>query len=206
MFKALSGMSPSAHCVFVFSLCYLCGLIPCKVEHEDFELDDFKKETKKCFQKMIKIKNNRFLVVDEEGLKFKERNKEQCKADDCRFNIQVYRTNDIDRPRGSAVILSVTSPCKQTYMVCCEKNGDQKGVSAKPLDQPLPDQIGRSKHEAVFYMELIPGTSQYRFNSSLWCSWYLSFEDGPEAALMKLVLREVHKDVDENCSMDLLTC
>lgn len=104
-----------------------------QVEHEDFELDDFKKETKKCFQKMIKIKNNRFLVVDEEGLKFKERNKEQCKADDCRFNIQVYRNNDIDRPRGSAVILSVTSPCKQTYMVCCEKNGDQKAVSAKPL-------------------------------------------------------------------------
>ncbi|XP_055736031.1 uncharacterized protein LOC129822103 isoform X1 [Salvelinus fontinalis] len=205
MFKALSEMSPSAPCVFVFSSCYLCGLIPCEVEHGDLESDDFKKENNKCFQKMIQIKNNRFLVVDEDVLTFKERNKEQCKADDCRFNIQVYRNNDIDKPRGSAVILSVTSPCKQTYMVCC-KNGDQ-GVSAKPLEQPLPDQIGSSQHEAVFFMELIPGTSQYRFESSLLSRSYLSFEAGPDAELMKLVLREVPEDcVDENCSMRLLAC
>uniref|UniRef100_A0A4W5QCF5 Interleukin-18 n=1 Tax=Hucho hucho TaxID=62062 RepID=A0A4W5QCF5_9TELE len=174
---------------------------------QDLESDDFKKETNKCFQRMIQIKSNQFLVVDEECLKFEERNMEQCKADDCRFNIQFYRNNDIDKNRGSAVILSVTSPCKQTYMVCCNNNGDQKIVSAKPLEQPLPDQIDYSQHEAVFFMELIPGTSQYRFKSSLWCRWYLSFEAGRDPELIKLVLREVPEDVvDERCSVCLLTC
>ncbi|XP_064880599.1 uncharacterized protein LOC135573975 isoform X2 [Oncorhynchus nerka] len=177
-----------------------------QVEHDDLESDDFQKETRKCFQKMIQIKNNRFLVVDEDVLKFKELNKEQCKADDCRFSIQQYKNNDIAKASGIAVILSVTSPCKQTYMVCC-KNGDQEGVSAKPLEQPLPDQIGCTKHEAVFFMEVIPGTSQYRFQSSLWTSSYLSFEAGPDAELIKLVLREVPKDVvDENSKMRLLAC
>uniref|UniRef100_A0A8C8LNZ7 Interleukin-18 n=1 Tax=Oncorhynchus tshawytscha TaxID=74940 RepID=A0A8C8LNZ7_ONCTS len=191
-------------CVYHTVKCFLLGShIPSS--SADLESDDFQKETRKCFQKMIQIKNNRFLVVDEEVLKFKERNKEQCKADDCRFNIQQYKNNDISKANGIAVILSVTSPCKQTYMVCC-KNGDQ-GVSAKPLEQPLPDQIRCSKHEAVFFMEVIPGTSQYRFKSSLRTSSYLSFEAGPDAELIKLVLREVPQDVvDENTIMRLQAC
>lgn len=56
-------------------------------------------------------------------------------------------------------------------------------------------------------MEVIPGTSQYRFQSSLRTSSYLSFEAGPDAELIKLVLRQVPKDVvDENSKMRLLTC
>ncbi|XP_041731908.1 uncharacterized protein LOC121565095 [Coregonus clupeaformis] len=175
-----------------------------QVENEDLESDDFKKETNKCYQKMIQIKNNRFLVVDEQCLKFKEQNKEQCKAEDCRFNIQVYRNNDIANPRGSAVTLSVTSHCKKTYLVCCKNNGNKKEVSAKPLEQPLPDQILCSQHEAVFFMEAILGTSMYRFKSSLWSGWYLSFEAGSDEEPMKLILREVLEDVvDERCCMAL---
>uniref|UniRef100_A0A8C7KE04 Transposase n=1 Tax=Oncorhynchus kisutch TaxID=8019 RepID=A0A8C7KE04_ONCKI len=67
--------------------------------------------------------------------------------DDCRFNIQFYRNNDM--PRGRA----------QTYMVCC-KNWNQKGVSAKPLDT-----IFGCSHEAVLFMELILGTTNCRFQS-----------------------------------------
>ncbi|CAB1348799.1 unnamed protein product, partial [Coregonus sp. 'balchen'] len=78
-------------------------------------------------------------------------------------------------PRVRAVTLSATF--KQTCMVCCKNNGNQKGVSAKPL---------------------------CRFKSSLSGWWYLSFEAGPDAELLKLVLREVPDDVvDERCYMDL---
>uniref|UniRef100_A0A4W5JM36 Uncharacterized protein n=1 Tax=Hucho hucho TaxID=62062 RepID=A0A4W5JM36_9TELE len=96
--------------------------------------------------------------------------------DDFRFNIQFYRNNDI--PRGRA---------PNVYMVCC-KNGNQKGVSGKPF-QSLAEKIGCS-HEAVFFMELIPGTTNCRLQSSLSGQWYLSFEAGPDAELVKLVLRE----------------
>uniref|UniRef100_A0A673Z424 Interleukin-18 n=1 Tax=Salmo trutta TaxID=8032 RepID=A0A673Z424_SALTR len=128
--------------------------------------DDFEKETNICLAKIIQIKSHRFLVVDEECLKFEEGNKEQCKADDCQFNIQFYRNNDM--PRGRA----------QTYMVCC-KNLNQKGVSAKPLES-----IYILNTDICIHFEINSAYIYVTCNS-------VSFEAVPDAELMKLVLREV---------------
>ncbi|KAG7471370.1 hypothetical protein MATL_G00123890 [Megalops atlanticus] len=165
-----------------------------QVEDEDLDTDGFKR-SHKCLIKMIQNKDQQFLVVDKELLKFERRNQEQCRSDDCHFKIFPYMNSNPFGRLGQPVILTV-SDGRDSRVLCCREEGSGRGIYAKIQDPP--DNIEESSHEAIFFLQAMKERcGGYRVESSLWRQWFLTFK-AENQYLVKLVLRKVEDDmVDE---------
>nr|XP_023648395.1 interleukin-18-like isoform X2 [Paramormyrops kingsleyae] len=153
----------------------------------------------KLLTSRIQNKNEQFLVLGIDGgerlLEFRPLTVEELKSASCRFLIRPFRNTN---PSSEfPITLQILSEGK-TWTLWCLDEGGSKVVY--PNLQDPPDKIESTKHEALFFLMKIKGHRDwYRVASSMWPSFFLSFECKPQK-LVKLVLKEKKND-DESLNL-----
>lgn len=72
--------------------------------------------------------------------------------------------------------------------------------------QEIPKDIEGDEHKAIFYRRQI-SSAKYMFESSLYRSYYLGFDDTGDDDYKTLILRHKGEDeVDERCNIELEEC
>ncbi|XP_056906066.1 interleukin-18-like isoform X2 [Takifugu flavidus] len=151
---------------------------------EDLDKDGF--FYKSDFQKWIKSKDNKFLILNESGFQCQE----QEYYPENKFHVCVYKNSDKMGKKG--VILYTFKDQKKVVLCCSDK------LEIHPVEMDISHHIPENAHKAVFYLKRIT-EGCYLLESSLYPSMFLAFEpDSNNQTLNKVILR--HKDyVDETC-------
>ncbi|XP_034024957.1 uncharacterized protein LOC117509401 [Thalassophryne amazonica] len=122
----------------------------------------------------------------------------------CKFIIQRYKASDLPCDVVPVILATMKQENGKKVVVCCSSDG-----RVFPEEMDLPDEIGGSKHKALFYVRRVEEKSNtFMFESSLLRSNFLGFQ-ADAGALNKLVLRsKLHKvdEVDENAQIAVIPC
>ncbi|XP_075892016.1 uncharacterized protein LOC142895120 isoform X2 [Nelusetta ayraudi] len=117
-----------------------------------------------------------------------------------KFCIQPYRCSETNKS-GKAVMLFVNQEDVKKKVVFCK---DRREVSLDNLE--IPKDIEGNEHKAIFYLTPISSV-KYMFESSLYRSHYLGFDDNGGEDHETLILRHKAEDeVDERCNIELEEC
>ncbi|XP_010866484.1 interleukin-18 [Esox lucius] len=159
-------------------------------ENVCYESDDFKTDGT-CQSGIMRNKRSQCLVIDGDSFQFESKNNQELQSPGGNFVIRIQKyycdgTGDEKCP----VTISV-----QDRVVACYENGDKKGIKAKPL-VPIPS-IEGNKHESIFYKQEIQGTRYFKFESSLFPTWFLAFSESSGLLALKFM-----EEVDETCEIE----
>ncbi|NP_001027804.1 interleukin-18 [Takifugu rubripes] len=149
---------------------------------------------KSDFQKWIKSKDNKFLILNESA-EFQCQNlsiQEQEYYPENKLHVCVYKNSDKMGKMG--VILYTCKDQKKVVLCCSDK------LEIHPVEMDISHDIAEKAHKALFYLERIT-EGCYLLESSLYPSMFLAFEpDSNNQTLNKVILRhKEYDDVDETC-------